>query len=217
MSKRMMIATLLVGLVIGTAAVAAPLDARDGAVPSRLAQDAYLRAVRLHWQKDYAGAASLLEDVVGQFGRQCGSQSAPVARALLSLGWSRRELGDTKGAETAFRQSLAIEEARHGTTDGACVGALRALGMLYEADRRYEAAAEAYDRCVACLYEDDVHSLPTLAEVLERYAAVLRRLPRSSSWFGLADGAQRPGAEQLEARAKTIRARIARQSTSSGS
>ena len=178
------------------------------ALPSRTTRNQQIQATRLHFQGDYEGAAALLEECVSKIDRECGPFSEHSGRALLSLGWSQMMSDKASAAERSFKRSLHIAEKRDGKDSGSCVGALRALGMLYEKQRKWQEAAKAYDRCVNSLYETDIHSLPTLAEILERYADVLRKIPAKESWFGVAEGRKRPRAEMLEKRAKHIRKKI---------
>ena len=177
-------------------------------LPSRTTRNDLLRATRMHFQGNFEEAAELLTECVAKIDQECGKWSAHSARALLSLGFSQLKAGEMQKAEASFKRSLAITERVSGKESGKCVGALRALGMLYEKQKEWEKAAIEYDRCVNSLYETDVHSLPNLAEILERYAHVVRQMPAKTSWFGVKKDIMKPKAEQLERRARAIRQKI---------
>ena len=198
---RLLTKSLLCLLLLSSMAQAADL-------PSRTTRNDLLRATRMHFQGNYKEAAELLKVCVEKIDEECGEWSVHSSRALLSLGFSELKAGRMTEAEQTFRRSLAITERTSGRDSGKCVGSLRALGMLYEKQRRWEEAAIEYDRCLHSLYETDVHSLPTLAEILERYAHVVRQMPEKTSWFGVRKEIMKPKAEQLERRARTIREKI---------
>lgn len=185
-----------------------PLLSSARPLPSRQSRNAYLRAVKSSVAGQQVQAIRQFEALIPRYREECGQVSAPLAKLYGSLGFARLKAADRTGAEQAFRQSLTIFEALHGPRHGASVDPLRGLAMCAEQRKDWPGAATVYQRCTECLYEDDVHSLPTLADILERYGRVLRRMPAETTWFGMAGRSSARMAEMIEKRAKAIRRRV---------
>lgn len=125
---------------------------------------------------------------------QRGPNHMDVAATLNNLGILHKMHGQYAAAEPFLTRALAIKEQLLGPYDSEVGLSAQNLGMLYVAQERYEQAEPLLRRALA-IWEQGPESVD-LAKSLEHYAGVLQKQGRTAE------------ADALQARAKTIRARV---------
>ena len=167
--------------------------------PSGDVEEQHRTVLSLMQQEDWQGALDLLEPI---------TEAHPdLSGAWTNLGITRVKLGDSDGAEAAFKRALATDAAN----DVAC----NQLGMLYRRSGRHDAARDSYLQGIAA-NPDNANLHWNLAILHEQYlpepALALAHFERYQALSGSDDAQlqrwivelreQAPPPETLKAEAK---------------
>jgi tetratricopeptide (TPR) repeat protein len=150
---------------------------------------------------DYVRARPLLDRALAIQERTLGPDHQFVAWTLQSRGELVRRTKQFEASEADLKRALAIETKLSGAYQDEVGNVLTSLGFLYTEMGRYADAEVSYGEALRVL-ERLGPDHPYLADCLEAYASLLRRMNRGAE------------AEPLEARALSIRAKSAGESTS---
>jgi len=202
----------LVAFLLGTLMLSVCSGAQD---PSPRSVKLFQRATRFLYHKQYDRAEPLYLEVIETWTKEHGKHSSLTGQATLALAWCRFKGRKLILAIEAAEQALAIADAQGPAGATGRAECLRALARFSEEAGHWRSAATHYERAIECLGRERPHSLETLADTLERYASLLRRLPPSDSWFGLSGGAnemkqRERAAEAFEDRARRLHLTIAK-------
>jgi tetratricopeptide (TPR) repeat protein len=144
-------------------------------------------------QGRYAESESLIRQAIAIGEKHVGASTERLSWDIHELAELYRVQGRYGDAEPLYRQSMAMEERDRRPGRFSFASNARGLAEIYVARGEYEKAEALYREALNADEKSFGPDHPDVAEDLEKYAAVLRRMKRDTE------------AAPLEARAKRIR------------
>jgi tetratricopeptide (TPR) repeat protein len=140
---------------------------RKAAALGRAEREEVLAALRqeqeANRQADAAQAERLLTGVLRTYRKHLGGEDAAVARVLLSLGLSRYDRGDRRGALRAWQEALALFRQALPQGHRAIALSLTSLGVVQHDLGRYREALESQREALAILRQALPRGHPDIA------------------------------------------------------
>lgn len=149
----------------------------------------------MYRQGKYIQAKSHAQSAIRNLEKALGSNHHKVATCLITLGLISRAQHNNSKAEQLYQRALAIREKAYGQENYKVADTLIFLGKLHTDERKYSKAELFFQRALK-IYEEsfgEEYPHPSMAEILDDYARLLRHTKRMDEAIG------------LEMRAKAIR------------